>query len=196
MKTNILVISASMRKESQSLKVSNWLVDHAKSLGCDADLVDLNKTTLPMFDLETPADNKDEIVGKIAKADGVVFVSPEWAGTMSHGLINMMHYVGTELAHKPVMLTGVSAGRGGQYPVMQMRSMQYKNSHFVISPEALVVQDCNNMLNDHDMNDEADDIIIKKRADYSLKILVEYAKALGSVRDSGVVDHESFPYGM
>lgn len=193
----ILVISASMRGNSQSLKVSNWLVEHAKTLGLSPSLLDLHKTKLPMYDDgETEAENKDTVLEMINEADGFVFVSPEWNGTMSHGLINMLHYVGSEIAHKPVMLAGVSSGRGGHYPLMQMRNMVYKNSHFVISPEALLVQDCKNMLNDHNMSDDATDVSVKKRADYGLKILAQYAESLKQVRESGVVDHENFPNGV
>lgn len=193
---NIVVISASMRPESQSLKISNWLSEHLKSLDVESSVLDLNTTTLPMFEPGTSPENKSKVLHTLNSADGLVFVSPEWDGTMSYGLVNMLHYVGNELAHKPVMMTGVSSGRGGHYPLMQMRIMGYKNNHFAISPEALLVQDCKNMLNNHDMSEDQNDIFLKKRADYALKILVEYTRALQAVRDSGVVDHENFPNGV
>ena len=63
-------------------------------------------------------------------------------------------------------------------------------------PEALLVQDCNAMLNDTDMSEDASDLSVKKRADYALKILIEYAKSLKVVRESGVVDYENFPHGV
>jgi len=185
-----------MRKESQSLKISNWLSAHATTLGAESSVLDLHETTLPMFDPAAPAENKDTILQMMNEADGFVFVSPEWNGMMSHGMANLMHYIGTEMANKPVMLVGVSAGRNGHYPVLQMRTMGYKNNHFVITPEALVVQDCNGAFNDTDMSDDADDSYLKSRADYALKILIEYSKALQSVRDSDVVDLETFTNGM
>jgi hypothetical protein len=114
---------------------------------------------------------------------------------MSHGLVNMLHYVGDEMAHKPVMLTGVSDGRGGHYPLMQMRIMNYKNNHFVISPESLLVQDVKNILNDHEPAEGADGSV-KKRADYALRILICYSEALQGVRNSGIVNFQDFKYGV
>jgi NAD(P)H-dependent FMN reductase len=193
----IVVISGSMRKESQSLKVSNWLAQHVGTLGLDSQVVDLHELKLPIYDDgETEAPMATKLLSDLETADAAVFVSPEWNGMMSHGLMNMQHYVEKQLAHKPIMLVGVSSGRNGHYPLAQMRQIGYKNNQYVISPEALLVQGVNNMLNDHDMNEEDSDYSVKKRADYALKVLVEYAKALAFVRSSGVVDYDSFKNGV
>jgi len=187
-----------MRDNSQSLKVSKWLKDHAENeLDCTIELLDLHELALPMF---TTAQDNNESVGKVLqtleKADGVVFVSPEWNGMMSHGLVNMQHYLGHELANKPVMTAGVSAGRGGHYPLAQMRDMGYKNNHYVITPESLLVQGVNDAFNDHDLGENTPDKMLKDRADYGLKVLVEYSKAMRTIRQSGVIDLENFANGM
>ena len=114
----------------------------------------------------------------------------------SVGLINLFHFLSHELAHKPVMLVGVSSGRGGSYPIIQLRELGYKNRHFVIAPESLVVNDCKNVFNDDVFDESAPDLYLKKRADYALKILVQYAGALKTVRSSGVVDFASYESGM
>lgn len=77
-----------------------------------------------------------------------------------------------------------------------MRSVGYKNSHIVISPEGLLVQECNAVLNDHDMSDTSPDYKVKERADYALRVLFQYATALRTVRDSGVIDHMRFGNGV
>lgn len=193
----VLVVSASMRANSQSLKVANWLKNHIASLGSSAELLDLHEFKLPMFDDgETVADNKEELLRKINEASAFVFVSPEWDGMMSYGLINMMLYIKDEMAHKPVMLVGVSSGRGGSYPLAQMKQLGQKNRHFIISPENLVVGGVKEMLNDQEMDESSVDYPIKVRADYSLKILIEYGKALEKVRSSGVVDMTVVPNGV
>jgi len=194
---NILVICASMRRESQSLKVSKWLRSHLESQNIGADLLDLHSFKLPMFDDgETTSDNQPELLAKLVKADGFVFVSPEWNGMMSHGLINMFHYVEHEMAYKPVMLVGVSAGRGGTHPVDQMRLMGYKNRHYVLSPESLIVSGVESALNGPEFDKNAGDFALKERADYSLKVLVKLAESLKSVRESGVLDFERFGNGV
>jgi len=194
---NILVISASMRGESQSLKIAEYLCTRLKTQDQNAWVLDLHAVKLPIYDDgETVAESKGEILRQISDADGFVFVSPEWNGMMSHGLLNLMHYVKNEMAHKPVMLVGVSSGRGGTYPLAQMRLMGHKNTHYVISPENLIVGGVNDMLNNQNMDNSAADISVKKRAEYALTILVEYAKALKNIRDSGVVDMSIFPSGV
>ncbi len=186
-----------MRGESQSLKVSNWLAKHVTALGEKGSVVDLHEVKLPMFDVgETPAPQAGELLAKLEEADAFVFVSPEWNGMMSHGLINMLHYAGHQFAYKPVMLVGVSAGRGGTYPLEQMKVVGQKNRHYVISPENLVVSGVNDAFNDTDMSESSADFQLKSRADYSLKILIELSKALKPVRASDVIDLETFVNGV
>ena len=194
---HITIISASMRSNSQSLKVSNWLRDHAGSLGAEVEVLDLHALELPMFnDEDVKSESVENVLSTLGITDAAIFVSPEWNGMMSHGLINMQHYLVHELAHKPVMLVGVSSGRGGKYPVMQMRTMGYKNNHYVISPESLVVQGVKDVFNDLDMSEESSDYLLKARASYAIKILMEYAKTLQQVRSSSVVDFKQFGNGV
>lgn len=194
---NILVISASSRKESQSVKVSKWLVEKSKTLGFDSNLLDLYKMKLPMYDDgETVPDNKNELLEKLSSADGFVFVSPEWNGMVNPSLLNMLHYVDREMADKPVMLVGVSSTRGGAYPVSQMRSMGHKNRHYVITPEVLIVRDAEDIMNSFDSSANKVDEYIQKRAEYALKVLHAYAEALDGVRKSGVIDLDNYPNGM
>lgn len=194
---NIVIISGSMRSQSQSLKVSNWLVDHARSLHVEPELIDLHGQTLPLYDDgETEAPNAKEILETLDRADAAVFVSPEWNGMMSHGLVNLMHYIGKELAHKPVMLVGVTSGRNGHYPLMQMRVMGYKNNQFVISPENLLVQGVKDIMNSHEPEAGSSDESVQTRADYALRVLIEYGNALRLVRESGVVNFDQFPNGV
>ncbi len=195
---NILVISASMRGESQSLKVANWLSDHTKLLGLKSSVLDLHAVKLPLFDDgETITENLSHVLDKLKSAEGYVFVSPEWNGMMSHGLINMLHYVESkEMAYKPVMLVGVSSGRGGTHPIDQMKIIGQKNRHYIISPENLIVSGVEDAFNSLELVIGESDYKLKERADYSLKVLAELAKALSQVRQSGILDFERFANGV
>ncbi len=77
-----------------------------------------------------------------------------------------------------------------------MRLMGPKNRHYVISPENLIVSGVEQAFNDYEWSDDQPDLALKQRADYSLKILHEYMKALQSVRNSGVVDFKRFGNGI
>ncbi len=194
---NVIIISASMRGGSQSLKVSNWLSAHAGTIGFDSEVLDLHECKLPLFDNgETVAENQASLLEKLSNADAYIFVSPEWNGMMSHGLINMLHYVEKEMAYKPVMLVGVSAGRGGIYPIAQMKQLGGKNRHYIVSPENLVVSGVGSAFNSPELNQDEPDFVLKQRAEYSLNVLLELAKSMTQVRSSGVLDFENFANGM
>jgi NAD(P)H-dependent FMN reductase len=186
-----------MRGESQSLKVAEWLSEHAESLGEESQVLDLHSFKLPMFDDgETKTENLPQLLDMLEKAEAYVFVSPEWNGMMSHGLINMLHYAEHELAYKPVMLVGVSSGRGGTHPLDHMKLLGPKNRHYIISPENLIVSGVEQAFNTPEINENETDYPLKFRADYSLRVLTELAKSLGDVRKSGVIDLKNFANGV
>lgn len=195
----IVVVSGSVRDGSQSRKVADYLQERLADMDVEAGLVDLNKQRLPLYDHSDEGPWQDiwaPIEKELSDADGFVFVSPEWDGLASVGLHNMFHYTTKTknhvLAHKPVMLTSVSTGMGGAYPLAQLRSAGPKNTHYVVSPENLRVSKVKEVLIDGDMVVDG----VRERADYSLKILIEYAKALRQVRAAGILDYEKFASGV
>ncbi|MEM3112314.1 MAG: NAD(P)H-dependent oxidoreductase [Candidatus Anstonellales archaeon] len=191
----ITIISASTRKNSQSRRVSDYLSSRLAKLSVDNTILDLNEKRLPLYgDTEDGPWTKlwGEISNLLAQSDGFVFVSPEWDGMFSVGLHNFFHYVDKEMADKPVLTVGVSSGRGGRYPLQQMRIMGYKNKRFVVIPESLYYEQVEKILVDGALTDNQ----TTERTDYALKVLVEYAKALNAVRQSGVIDYEKFPNGL
>ncbi len=195
----IVVVSASARSGSQSLKISKYIAERLTVQETGSDLLDLYELPLPLYDDAQHPELVDMLTSlkqRLDQADGFVFVSPEWNGMASVALFNMFHYLDHELAHKPVMMVGVSSGRGGAYLMQQMRIMGPKNMHYVISPENIIVSHCKDMLNDQNFNDDAPDIYLKKRTDYALRVLTEYAQALQTVRTGGTIDFDTYATGM
>lgn len=195
----IVAISGSTQANSQSLKLAKYLQARLETKQATANLVDLHKLNLPILGSADkswqPAWQTAE--KKLAAADGYVFVVPEWNGTAAPGLRNMLLYTaGQTLAHKPVMVVGVSAGRGGARPIMDVRAAGHKDTRYLIIPESLIVSQCHEVFNDQNFDKDAPDIYLKQRADYSLSLLLEYARALQSVRQSKVIDHEAYPFGV
>lgn len=193
---HIQLISASMRAESESLKVARYLEARIKAHGHTAEILDLYTIKLPNYDdsddpLQLEA--KQWIRERLTAAEAYVFISPEWAGAMSYGLINMLLFVGKEMADKPVLLTGVSDTRGGFYPIAQMQQIGQKNRHYVLLPEHLVLSSIKEFMNDPTTEPEA---YVEKRADYALRVLETYAEALVHVRQSGVTDYVTYKNGM
>ena len=191
----ITIISGSTRDNSESKLIAEYLSVCLTKNNINSVILDLNEKRLPLYNATESGSWEliwDEISRLLNQSDGFVFVSPEWDGMFSVGLHNMFHYVDKELADKPVLLVGVSSGRGGQYPLQQMRIMGYKNKRFVVIPESLYYDHIQESLIDNAFVNNQ----VIERTSYALKILIEYAKSLKLVRDSGVINYEKFPNGL
>ena len=201
---NIVIISGSHRQNSQSLKVSNWLAAHLKTKSAKSEIIDLSGNPIPFWSEEAwnaesdLAKEMSPYLEKIEKADGLILVSPEWHGMVPSGLKNFLLYVSSQhAAHNPSLLVGVSASRGGTYPIAELRMSGYKNNRMVYIPDHLIVSNCENVMNDPALDSgEKADQYIKNRADYSLNVLLAYAKALKTMRDEHDLLSSDYPFGM
>ncbi len=73
----------------------------------------------------------------------------------------------------------------------------YKNSRLCYIPEQIIVRNVESVLNDDaTQNNEIADTYFRERITWSLKVLKEYAAALGKVRDTGITNHQDFSSGM
>lgn len=201
--THIVIISGSHRNNSQSRKVSDYISANISQLdtATTTDIVDLANNPLPLWDgAAAKADSEtgkawQPIAARLQKADGFVVVSPEWSGMVPAGLKNLfLHASAKELGHKPAMITTVSAGRGGSYPVNELRTSSYKNTRLVYTPDHVIIQNCNNVLNGGAEADKEDGYI-RRRIDYSLRVLLAYTQAFKTIRAAGLENAE-FPFGM
>ena len=198
------IISGSHRPESQSGKVARYLVKRLTELDrsfCSY-LFDLGKTPLPLWDESilqgnsALADQWKPISSELAASDALVIIAPEWAGMAPAALKNFMLYAcDGSVYHKPGLLIGVSAARNGAYPIAELRSSSYKNTHLQYISEHVIIRFINDVLNLEEPESE-EDALLRKRIDYSLNVLAEYGKALKQVRASGVLKPGEFPYGM
>ncbi|MBF7731512.1 NAD(P)H-dependent oxidoreductase [Pseudomonas sp. N040] len=196
---NIAVVAGSSRSNSQSGKIAGYLQQRLVDLGYCAheqtSLIDLGLDPLPLW----PADGAEpwpRFQQQLGKADGVIVVVPEWNGMACPAIKNFFIYASKlELAHKPGLLVGVSAGVGGAYPISELRASSYKNCRLCYLPEHLIVRHAELMLNDPQAASE-DDRRIRERADYALEILAKYAQALKPVRAAISFDKPAFANGM
>ncbi len=200
----LYIVTASQREESESFKVGEFLASISADKGFEStEVLDLgkqeNSLMLNMSHYWNPEDEHAirwaKISESLEQADAVVFVTPEWNGSLTANTVVFMNLVDKELAHKPGLLVSVSGGRGGAYPITQMRTIGYKNSRINYIPEHLIVRGVGDVMNGQEVMGESDQVV-RDHGHYCLRLLAEYAKALKSVRDSGVVDHDNFAHGM
>lgn len=197
------IIVGSQQVDSQSAKVGRYLAAQIQSLGHQSYTLDLGSNPLPLWDNSIWAGDAEwkqrlaPINAELDSCDGLVIISPEYHGMVPAGLKNFFLLFGKEvIGHKPGYLVAVSASSGGAYPIAELRMSSYKNSRICFTPDHTIVRTAPKVLNENGENDERSDPYTRKHLNYGLAILVEYAKALGQVRSSGVVDHENFGNGM
>lgn len=199
----IAVISGSHRKNSESLRVAEYVSGRIAQTGAaETQIISLSGNPLPLWDEGTWAGDPrwkelwGPVSSKLKEADGLVVISPEWGGMVPAGLKNLFLLCGAgEVAHKAGLIVAVSSGIGGSYPVAELRASSYKNSRICYIPDHVIVRQSEQMLKG-DTPQSPHDESIRKIIDYSVKVLIEYTKALKGIRESGVLDYKSFPFGM
>ncbi|MET0424075.1 MAG: NAD(P)H-dependent oxidoreductase [Actinoplanes sp.] len=118
---NLLVVVASTRPGRIGLPVSQWFVDVAKQHGgFQVHIADLAEQSLPLLDEPNHPrlrnyqhDHTKRWSEKVAAADAIVFVIPEYNYGISASLKNALDYLHSEWNYKPASVVsygGVSAG--------------------------------------------------------------------------------------
>ena len=198
------LIVGSHRPQSQSAKIGERVKEFLGELAPQASVytLDLTKTPFPMWDegVWNGAPEWKKIWGPVSaelkSCDGFIVVSPEYSGMVPAALKNFFLLAGKdELGHKPGLIVAVSSGRGGSYPVVELRMSSYKNTRINWIPDHMIVRNAENVLNQHESNSD-EDRFSRARLTYCLRVLVEYAKALRQVRSSGVLDYANHPNGL
>jgi len=195
-----LIISGSNRKESGSRKVANYV----RGVLDNSEIFDLHEKDIPLWteniwDQESVESKKWQVhANGLKQAQAFVFVVPEWGGMVASPMVNFLqHLTFSEMAHKPVLLVTVSSGRGGAYPIAQMRASSFKNNSLLYIPDHVIVRDVNNVLNQFEINeDNKSDAFIKKRLIRSLRIFEHYTNHMSALRQNMNLSLDEYPYGM
>ncbi len=201
----IVVISGSYRKNSQSHKVANWILERSKTTIAEVEVkpVDIKWLDIVLDPEEfwagksEAAKDMKKIYDSLEDVDGFVVVTPEWGGGVPPALRQFILMSGTSFSHKPVLAVGVSATPvGGIRPVDELKHVS-KNTRLVIIPDSVVIPQVETVFNKLEVDPSNEhEKYTADRLDYSLKVLEQYAEALSGVRTSGVIDYKEFPFGM
>lgn len=180
--------------------IADALAEEVPSAG--SFVLGLGGNPLPLWD-EAEGGVPDALWGPVAQelraADALVVVCPEWGGMATPGVKNfLLNCSADDVGHKPGLIVTVSAGRGGTYPVAELRMSGTKNNRLAWVPEQVIVQHAASVLNPAAAGEPLpkEDMLIRARLRYALRVLAEYGVALRAVRASGVVDHANFRSGM
>jgi NAD(P)H-dependent FMN reductase len=125
----IPVILGSIRRNRESFKVAKFAVDSLFALGVEAELIDLKDADLPMMEerlrfRDDAPDSVTKFSAKIARADSVVIVTPEYNTSYPGVLKNALDYLKPEYKRKPFgIITVSSAETGGILCLTALRQM-------------------------------------------------------------------------
>lgn len=201
---NIVIVSGSHRRASQSARIARYLASRLPALEAESvsDIVDLAGNPLPLWDESAweagsaLAKQWEPYAKRLRAADAFVMVSPEWHGMVPSGLKNFLLFCSArDVGHKPALIVTVSSSRGGAYPVNELRTSGYKNTRICYIPEHIIVRDCEKMfVGDTPANE--DDGYLRGRTDFALRALIAYARALRPVWEGGALFDKNYPFGM
>ena len=144
----ISIISASHRINSQSKKISSLIKDNLFKMDSEIDIniLDLAEAGLPLWSPEKKdgkgmwGENWNSKSSNLDESDGFIVVVPEYGGMATPAAKNIFLLCGNgEFAHKPGLIVSISSGTGGAYPISELRSSSYKNTHLMWIPENIIV---------------------------------------------------------
>ena len=141
----IPVILGSTRRERQSPKVAKFVLDRLQRTGrAETELLDLADYNFPIMEerlrfRDDPPPRLREFAEKIARADSLIIVTPEYNNGYPGVLKNALDYLLPEYGRKPIGIVTVSAGGfGGLNCLAQLRLVTLGMGAFPI-PAALPV---------------------------------------------------------
>jgi azobenzene reductase len=197
----ISIISSSHRINSQSKKISSLIQDNL--LGRDPQLVtkilDLADAGLPLWSPEKKdgkgiwGENWRSISSNLDASDGFILVVPEYGGMATPASKNIFLLCGNgEFSHKPGLIVSISSGNGGAYPISELRSSSYKNTHIMWIPENIIIRN----VEEFNPGKHGKNIPewLDNRIDYVLKLFLTYASNMKPIRE--IVNRKDFGNGM
>ena len=197
----ISVISTSHRKNSQSKKISELINKDLLNLESDLDIfsLDLGDISLPLWNPDKKngkgvwGETWNSISDNLNKSDGFILIVPEYGGMATPASKNIFLLCDNgELSHKPGLIVSVSSGNGGAYPIAELRSSSYKNTHIMWIPENIIIRNVEEF--NPGTHGESVPEWLDNRIDYVLKLFLAYASNMKPLRE--IVNRKDFGNGM
>ena len=197
----ISIISASHRTNSQSRRISDLLQHNLLNIksGLEIFSLDLADASLPLWSPEKKngkgvwGQTWGSISNKLLQSDAFIFVVPEYGGMATPAAKNFFLLCSNgELSHKPGLIVSVSSGNGGAYPITELRSSSYKNTHIMWIPENIIIRN----VEEFNPENHGENIPewLDQRIDYVLELLLAYTSNMKPLRK--LINRKDFGNGM
>ncbi len=203
---NLVIISASQRTQSQSVKVAQYIAESVTGYE-NVTHFELCQFNLPLWDgtqlgKSTEQSDWPLLNEQISQADAFIMITPEWSGMASPLLKNLLLMCsGQDTAHKPVLLVAISGGISGVYPIAELRMNSFKNNKLVAIPDHIIIRNVGEVLNGNNDSELSErDSNIRHRIGYSLHVLFHYSETLRALRTNlskhPYTNEEAYSNGM
>ena len=197
----ISIISTSHRTNSQSKRISHLLNNNLLNIHSSLEIffLDLADASLPLWSSDKKngkgvwGETWNSISDNLNKSDGFILVVPEYGGMATPAAKNIFLLCGNgEFAHKPGLIVSVSSGNGGAYPIDELRSSSYKNTHLMWIPENIIVRN----VEEFNPGAHGDNIPqwLDDRINYVLNLFLAYAANMKPLRE--LINRKDFGNGM
>ena len=177
----IPIIVGSTRRDRQTIKVARFVLKKTQErLGVQTEVLDLLEYNFPIMEerlhhRDDPPPRLQEFADKIARADSIIIVSPEYNNGYPGVLKNALDYLLPEYERKPFGIVTVSAGGfGGLTCLAQLRLVAIGLGAFPIPENLAISRVRDSFKDDGNPNDPAYD----KRAAGFLDELLWFTEAI------------------
>lgn len=185
---NVLIICTSQNKNGSTKKVSNFLLEVFKKSGVNnCEIVDFEKFDLPSVAKEVLEPSnlsgfQSRLVSEWEKASLVVIASPEYNWSVNGEVLTMLEQFGSKkfkalFDQKVFAMVGVSSGRGGRLPALEIVKVTNKLISFlgvfsVVSPKILEAHEVPLNLDQfgRSMGNTLFDREVRSFVDYSIRV--------------------------
>lgn len=187
---NVVLLVASLRKESLNLRLAQRAAQHLEAAGADPEVRRLNEFEMPLYngDIESESGLPAGallLAETIRAADAVVIASPEYNYSIPGGLKNAIDWISRErpsncLKDLPVQLIAASpAEPGGIRGLWQLRQPLTGNFCHIHAPMFALAKAHEGFNDDGTLrNEKLDDMLAGMMSDF-----LRYARALNAIRE-------------
>jgi FMN reductase len=129
--TMIVGLGGSLRKASRSRAALRQALEGAAAAGAETRLLDLRELDLPMYnpDQDTPGETAAEFIDASYFADGMIWSSPLYQGTISGALKNALDWLHDLVLRDPPLLhdkvIGLISAAGGTQGLQAINTMEF-----------------------------------------------------------------------
>ncbi|WP_420913694.1 NAD(P)H-dependent oxidoreductase [Brevibacillus agri] len=175
---HIAMIAGSNRQNATSTSVLRYIETILKARNIQVSFIDLRVVQLPLYspDSDVVPLEADLLITAVKQADGLIFATPEYHGSLSGSLKNALDYLDNgHVAGKPVLPVSSAGGPLGISSLIHLQGI-IRNLHGILCPEWISIGDGQPAF---DRDGVPQDMEIIQRIDQAVEQFIGLVRKLG-----------------